>query len=96
MPRLDVSSRAARDIQELIRFGVTTYGFRFTDDYARQLRQRLNQLPEMPFIVASRGDIGPDMRLLVFKAHNVPYRVTEDAVIIVRVLHRSANRSDLL
>jgi plasmid stabilization system protein ParE len=89
--QLKLSARAERDIQDLVRFGFSQYGFRFTEEYARQLRQRMGQLRETPFIGAPRGDVRPGIRLLVFKAHNIPYRVTGETVEIILVLHRNAN-----
>jgi toxin ParE1/3/4 len=94
--RLKLSARAESDIHELIRFGYHQYGLHFTEEYARQLRQRIGQLRELPFIGAPRSDIRPGIRLLIFKAHNIPYRVTSDEVEIIRVLHRKANRAKLL
>ncbi len=91
MRQLEVSARAERDIHDLYRYGVVTYGVRPADEYTRQLRQRMKQLADMPFLGVDRSDVRPDIRLLVFKAHNIPYRVNPDGVLIVRVLHRSAN-----
>lgn len=94
--RLRLSARAERDIHELVRFGYSEYGFHFTEDYARQLRQRIGQLRELPFIGAPRSDVRPGIRLLIFKAHNIPCRVVGDEVEIVRVLHRKANWANLI
>ncbi|MBL8599726.1 MAG: type II toxin-antitoxin system RelE/ParE family toxin [Devosia sp.] len=89
--RLEFSVRAERDIHELVRFGVVRYGFGFTQDYARQLKERIGQLADMPFMGVPRNDVRAGIRLLVFKAHNIPYRVDGQTVLIVRVLHRTAN-----
>jgi len=94
--RLELSARAEREIHELYLHGVSAYGFRQADEYIRQLRQRIGQLAEMPFTGAPRSDIRPGIRLLVFKAHNILYKVTSDSVLIVRILHRSANWVKLL
>jgi toxin ParE1/3/4 len=96
MPRLEVSSRAQRDIDELFQFGIPHYGVRYTDNYVRQLRERIRQLQQFPLLGVARPDVRPDIRLLVFKARNVPYRVIGDIVLIVRVLHRSANWASLV
>ena len=96
MMRLEFSRRAETDIKDLIRFGYSQYGFDFTSEYARKLRLRIAQLRELPFIGAPRNDVRPGIRLLIFKAHNIPYRVTGDTVEIVRVLHRKANWASLL
>lgn len=96
MPRLEVSSRAQRDIDELLRFGIAHYGVRYTDNYVRLLRERMHHLEQFPLLGVARPDVRPGIRLLVFKAHNVPYRMIGDTVLIVRVLHRSANWSSLI
>jgi toxin ParE1/3/4 len=89
--RLEFSVRAERDIHELVRFGISQYGFRFTQDYTHQLRQRISQLVDMPFMGAPRNDVRPGIRLLVFKAHNIPYRVDGETIYVVRILHRTAD-----
>jgi toxin ParE1/3/4 len=94
--RLKFSDRAEKDVKELIRFGYSEYGFNFTTEYARQLKQRIAQLRELPFIGAPRNDVRPGIRLLIFKAHNIPYRVNGETVEIVRVLHRRANWANLM
>jgi len=96
MPRLEVSSRAEREIDDLYLHGILRYGLRQADDYVRQLRQRMSQLEETPFIGVERSDVRPHVRLLVFKAHNILYRVTGDSVLIARVLHRNADWMNLL
>ncbi len=94
--RLKLSVRAERDIHELVRFGYSQYGFQYTEEYTRQLRQRIAQLREFPLIGVPRSDVRPGIRLLIFKAHNIPYLVLDGEVEVVRVLHRSANWADLV
>jgi toxin ParE1/3/4 len=94
--RFELSSRAERDIHELYLHGVSAYGFKFTEEYTGALRTRISQLARMPYLGAAREDVGPGIRLLVFKAHHIPYRVDSGRVLIVRVLHRRANWSQLV
>ena len=96
MPRLEVSSRAERDIDDLYRFGIVQYGLRLADDYVQLLHRRMGQLEQFPLLGVERSDVRPNIRLLVFKAHNIPYRVISNRVLIVRVLHRAADWANLL
>ncbi len=96
MPRPELSSRAQKDIDELYRFGIAQYGLRYADEYVRLLRGRINQLEQFPLLGVDRSDVRPNIRLLVFKAHNIPYRVADGRVLIARVLHSSANWANLI
>jgi toxin ParE1/3/4 len=91
MRRLEISLRAERDLDRLFFYGMTSYGLRPADEYLRQMRHRLAGLAELPFIGTDRSDIRPGIRLLAFRAHHIFYRVSEDVVLIARILHHTAD-----
>jgi toxin ParE1/3/4 len=54
---------------------------------------RINRLAEHPLLGPARPDIARDLRYLVFDNYLVLYRVLDDAVEVVRVLHGARNLS---
>ena len=55
------------------------------------LDARINRLAEHPFLGPARPDIRRDLRYLVCDNYLVLYRVLDDVVEVVRVLHGARN-----
>jgi toxin ParE1/3/4 len=96
MPQLRISPAAARDLDETYIFGTLRYGLSQADRYLERLRQAFELISDNPLMARERIEVRPPIRLLPVGAHHVFYDVVEDAVIIQRVLHRSADWMNLL
>ena len=79
------------ELDALNYFGIMTYGSGPAESYYRDLQDAMNALTQHPFIHRERDEVRPPVRLLVFRAHNVFYDVTDEDVVIVRVLHHTAD-----
>jgi toxin ParE1/3/4 len=91
MMRRSISDEALRDLAELHRFGTKTYRERTADEYLRQLFRALDAIAEWPLAIRLRTDVRPPIRLYPFVAHNVFYDANDSEVVIVRILHHSAD-----
>lgn len=57
------------------------------DAYLRTLGATFRLLREFPELARERAEIVPPVRVHPHRAHLIVYRVTEDAVEVIRVLH---------
>ena len=94
--RLSYSAEAVRDIYEAHIFGTFTFGATQADKYIDRLRSTIDFLLEFPLIARERPNTRPPVRLYPYIAHNIIYRLTDDELLVVRVLHHSANWQALL
>ncbi len=95
MRRLRISERARRELEEIYRFGMLNYGVSPAGRYITRLEAKLEFLAEHPFVGTERKEVRPPIRLGIFEAHNILYDVNDDEVIVQRILHHSANWTDL-
>jgi toxin ParE1/3/4 len=91
MRRLRVAERAGREIDDIYEYGEKHYGDGPTRRYVERLTDRLNLLKDHPFIGTERREVRPPIRLMVHEAHNVFYDVTEEEVVVQRILHHSVD-----
>ena len=94
--RLKTSSEAERDIYEIHEFGSLNYGTDQADRYVDALRGMFDFLARFPLVARERANMRPPVRLYPYGAHNVIYRVDDNELLIVRVLHHSADWKDWL
>jgi toxin ParE1/3/4 len=94
--QLDISANAALDLRELHAYGVGKYGAARADAYLGEIFGKFDHFVRWPAAARERFDVQPPVRLSRQRAHNILYTVTEDSVLILRVLHHSVNWIDLL
>jgi toxin ParE1/3/4 len=61
-----------------------------------RLEARVNSLTQFPELGAERRDIADTARVLIIRPYLILYRIFEDAVQIVRVLHRARQIDSVL
>ncbi len=80
--------QAQEDLKDIRRYTIQKWGEQQANDYLAELRDTLRMLLKMPGIGRSRAD---DLREGIFSypygSHMIYYRATEDALIVVAVLH---------
>ncbi len=89
--RLRISGEADRDIDELHSYGMQIYGQDRADKYVRQMLGEFRRISEQPHLWRERDEVRPPVRLRALFAHNIFYDVGDDEVVIVRVLHHTAD-----
>jgi toxin ParE1/3/4 len=94
--RLRISDAARADLRELHTYGAETFGQRAANAYIEALTLAIEKIPDWPFASRLRTEVRPPVRLLPHEGHNIFYDVTSDEVVVVRVLHYTADWINLL
>lgn len=84
---LVISPAARDDLTAIYRVGEQTWGQSQSVKYLRRLREQFWSLTQFPLVGIERLDLLPGMRSLPVASHVVFYRLADDRVEIVRVLH---------
>ena len=79
--------RADLDIAGIYVHGERTFGIRQAEHYQAGLFQTFDMLAENPRLARERPEITPPVRLHPYGAHMIVYTRTDEAILIVRVLH---------
>ena len=85
--KLVLSPASKEDLKEIYRYGNEKWGKNQSSAYLDDLKERMWSLIFIPLIGKERHDLLLDVRSVPFKSHVLFYRVTQDAVEIIRVLH---------
>jgi toxin ParE1/3/4 len=96
MRQLRIAERARREIDDIYEYREKHCGDGPTVRYISKLTDTLNLLADHPFIGTERKEVRPPIRLMLCEAPNVFYDVTEDEVIVQRILYYRVNWVDEL
>ncbi len=83
-----LSRAAADDLENILEFGIETFGVPQATRYFDTLTQRLSDLADDPLLYPAVDDVRAGYRRSVSGAHSIYYRVEDEVVLIVRVLGR--------
>ena len=83
-----ISEHAKFDLNEIWIF-VARQNQRAADTLLKKILERVNDQAEFPFAGRGRDDLSPGLRSFVVSPYVVFYRVLDDTLEIVRVLHGS-------
>ncbi|KQU95846.1 type II toxin-antitoxin system RelE/ParE family toxin [Devosia sp. Root105] len=95
MPPPRISPAAQQDIDEIYLYGVLTYGPTQADSYTNSLRGAVLLIAEHPFMGRERDEVRPPIRLWHHEAHHLFYDLIDGTVVVQRVLHHSADWTEL-
>ena len=90
--RFRLSTAAEADLRDIGLFGADRWSIRQADDYENGLRALIELIAENPGMAPDRG-LASKVRALSYRSHIVAYRIMEEGILVVRVLH---GRSDWL
>ena len=82
---------ADNDIAKLYSFGALMFGLAAATDYAESLREKFHFLSEFPRAARERHEVRPPVRVFPHRSHILAYRIEDEDVIILRVLHHSVD-----
>ncbi len=85
--RLDLAKDAERDVRGILRFTRTAWGERQRAVYAQQIADALEQLTRFPDLGERRDQISAGLRARPVEQHVIYYRITDQAIMVLRVLH---------
>ena len=89
MHRVVQSSQAEQDLVDIWVYTAEEWSLAQADVYLEELVSGIDRLREHPMMGASRDDLRKDYRALTVSQHLVFYKVSEDEVKIIRVLHKT-------
>jgi toxin ParE1/3/4 len=85
--RIVYSEPARADIVDILDYTVLEWGVDQRMQYRTQLRDSLNRLAEIPSLGRAREDLAPGIRVFPVGNHLVCFRVRDDDLFVLRVLH---------
>jgi len=86
--KLAFTPRARQDIEDIFDYSAATWGAEQAEAYIRGLQASLERLTRFPRLGRAIDDIRPGMRLMPVGSHVAIYRVSPEAIEIIRVLHK--------
>lgn len=91
-----LTQEADKDVVELYEYGALTYGLAAATRYALGLREHFHFLSQFPRSARERREVRPPVRIFPYGSHIVAYRIDDEDVVVVRVLHHSSDWRDEL
>jgi toxin ParE1/3/4 len=85
--QLVISPAAKSDLKEIYQYGVQQWGAEQSAHYLDAIKQRLWLLLTQPMLGAERPELLTNTRSLAIQSHIVFYRLNDDQIEIIRVLH---------
>ena len=87
--RLVVSAAARVDLKAIARYTRQKWSTAQAKTYLALIAERIVHLARRPRLGKKREDVAPGYRSLPVGRHLIFYRIDDNAVIVVRVLHQS-------
>jgi toxin ParE1/3/4 len=88
MKRLEFTPRARRDIEEIWDYSFNHFGAEHAEAYIRDLQRAAQAIAQDPRRGRACDDIRAGYRKFLVGSHVLFFRVTEERVIVVRILHQ--------
>ncbi|MBA4763118.1 type II toxin-antitoxin system RelE/ParE family toxin [Sphingomonas sp.] len=85
--RIKLRPRAHADLREIGDYSDSRWGREQAQRYLEAIADSFDQISEMPLAGSDQAEVSPGLRKWRSGSHNIFYRVREDVVLIVRVLH---------
>lgn len=84
-----ISPVAQSDLTNIHRYSRDKWGSLLADKYLDIINDTMWHLVSQPYRGKLRSELGPNIRSLAIRSHNVFYLVSTDLIQIVRALHDS-------
>ncbi len=94
--KLRLSKTAQNDIEKIDYYSFEKWGAKTASAYMAGLEARLTALLETPLLGVDRSDLRPGYRALVSGSHVIYYRVEDELIYILTILHHSQNHETFL
>ncbi len=95
MLQLRLSPQAENDLEKIYLYTFETWGEIKADQYQDRLYDQMTGLLSNPFL-GSKYEFKPAYRKLKVAKHLVFYRIEEERLIVIRILHQSMDIMDQL
>ncbi len=89
MLRVDKLPLAEEDLIDIWAYGYDTWGETQADKYADSLEDMIKSIASSPKKHRLRTEFRPSVRICPHISHIIIYKIKEDSIVIIRVLHKS-------
>lgn len=93
---IQLTEEAAKDIENMLEHSVAEFGLQQTEEYYNSLKKCLVLLDENPAMGTLATDLLPAYRRFTHISHVIFYRIIEQDILIVRILHKRMDISKLV
>ena len=84
-----LTREAQTDVENIYRYTYETFGEGQADTYHEALFERFEGLDENPLMGRDYSELRPHLRRLEHRSHSIYYRVDDQGILILRILHSS-------
>lgn len=90
MSKYELTIAAENDLEDILEFGLDTFGVDVAIDYYDKLVNNFNNIASNPKQYPSRNEIKDSYRMCSYRSHDIYFQVRANDVLIVRVLNRQS------
>jgi toxin ParE1/3/4 len=94
--KLAFSELARKDLRSILRYTLKTWGERQRDSYRQSIRDAALNLTQFPRLGETMEDVLPGIRSRKVGQHVIYYRLDDDTVTIVRILHEKMDAGGII
>ncbi len=87
MARIDLSTAAYADVDEIVRYTLDRWGTAQARRYLDALEDRLAALARRPLLGRQRDDLADGLMSASFQSHIIYYRSMQQGIAVARILH---------
>ena len=87
---------AQRDLDDIWDYTARTWSPQQASAYLRSLKQALQMIASQPRLAREREDISPPVRIHPFASHLIIYRIEDDHILVIRIVHSRQSWQTLL
>ncbi len=91
MKRLELSQLADADLNDILHYGTKRFGVALADRYYFGFQEAFDLFCRYPEVAQLDPETQLGLRVWAYRQHRIFYRVEEDAILIVRILHHSTD-----
>ncbi|MET0179836.1 MAG: type II toxin-antitoxin system RelE/ParE family toxin [Novosphingobium sp.] len=91
MAEIEFSKAAEADLDDIDDYSVTRFGAGIADRYMRGFDEAFARLGDFPKVGRPMPALGAGVRCLIHRRHRVFYRLSEERVLILRIVHHAQN-----
>ena len=85
--QLVIAPAAIDDLKDIYQYGLQHWGQAPSERYLAAIKDQFWLLTQQPLMGTERPELPPETRSIPIESHTLFYRVTANAVEIIRVLH---------
>ncbi len=85
--QLAIAPAAQNDLKDIYQYGLKQWGQAQSESYLSTIKNQIWLLTQQPLMGTERPELLPNIRRLAIESHTLFYRVTNNKIEIIRVLH---------